>query len=338
MLAINKQIFQAILSGVYTPLDLREFVQLCHDLALPMIRKKIAQGKLRLDTVGLKELDVVYDCLADLFQRDAEGGFPQIRTYFQKNVSDVDNCTEIEFVSTLRGLIFGKINNYLIRLYSEIDPALGKILRNIKIAMEKSKQFEELTRFGEMCLMPKGIDAQLHLAPMPCDHLEREFSHTVLVHDSIPEMLYKLHALLVEEGTYQRAVSLVSAGLLCKNVYKLGWETEQEADVIEEKIDMGFFARIVDNVCQAIQHEMYRTYVEKGKCTDAMFTNYIQATKSILNASYVDEHLDGSTYFDYLQVQMPELTRENYRNDHRTILEYLTKIGKQRLRTQLKTL
>jgi hypothetical protein len=50
-----KRLLGGILSGTYTPLDLREFAQLCYSLALPLIRKKIALGKLNLDSVGLKE-------------------------------------------------------------------------------------------------------------------------------------------------------------------------------------------------------------------------------------------------------------------------------------------
>ncbi len=332
----NKQVVQAILSGTYTPYDLREFVQLCHDLALPMIRKKIALGKLRLDAVGLKEPDVVYDCIADLFRRDAEGKFPQIQTYFEKNITDVHTATEEELLTALRRLIFGKINNSLVRLYSEIDPTLGKILRNIKLAIEKSKMFEEVTRFSDVYLVPVSCDALQQLAPMPSEYLEQEFSRLVLVHDTIPVMLKKLHTVLVEQESYQRMVSLVTAGMLCKQIYKLGWETEQEVKVVEEEVDGEYLAKVVDQICQSLHKEMHHSYVEKGKCTGDMFRAYLGATKSILNSFYVDEHLDGSTFYEYLEEQIHGLTKEEYRDKHRPILEYFIKIGKERLKHELR--
>src|SRR5258707_338569 len=199
---------RAVLSGAYTPLDLREFVQLCHDLALPLVRKKIALSKLRLDAVGLGELDVVYDCLADLFQRDAEGGFPRIRNFFEKNVVGLESCAEEELVVALRRLIFGQIHQGLVRIYSEVDPTLGKILRNIKIAIEKSSRFDEVVRFGDVYLAPKGTDTLLELAPISHEYLAQEFARTVLVHDTIPTILTKLHSILVDQDTYQRIVSL----------------------------------------------------------------------------------------------------------------------------------
>lgn len=66
---------RSILDGTYTPLDVREFVQLCYVVALPLIRSKILRRKLNFEILGLKEADVVYDCLADLFRRGRIGRF-----------------------------------------------------------------------------------------------------------------------------------------------------------------------------------------------------------------------------------------------------------------------
>jgi hypothetical protein len=133
-----KRLLKGILSGTYTPLHLREFAQLCYTLALPLIRKKIALGKLNLDSVGLKEPDVVYDCLADLFQRDEIGRFPQIRLFFNHHLEQVENWSDYDVLMHLRALVFGKANNNIIRLYREADPILGKILRNVNIALERN--------------------------------------------------------------------------------------------------------------------------------------------------------------------------------------------------------
>ncbi|GEM_PF-4637508 len=105
--AINRAVLKAILSGGYTPFDLREFVQCCCDLALPVIRKKIILGKLNLDLIGLNEMDVVYDCLADLFQRDEQREFSQIASFFKGQLQDIEQCTDEELVMALRRLVIG---------------------------------------------------------------------------------------------------------------------------------------------------------------------------------------------------------------------------------------
>jgi hypothetical protein len=89
-----------ILSASFAPRDLREFVQVCYDLALPLIRGKISQGKINLDILGLKEADVVYDCIADLFDRDGEGSFPQIRQFFADHIEDLEQCSEEKVIAT----------------------------------------------------------------------------------------------------------------------------------------------------------------------------------------------------------------------------------------------
>jgi hypothetical protein len=52
----HRQTLRAILDGTYTPLDLREFVQLCYVLALPLIRSKIHNGKLTALIPSLNDL------------------------------------------------------------------------------------------------------------------------------------------------------------------------------------------------------------------------------------------------------------------------------------------
>ncbi len=75
---LDRKAFCAVLAGTYSPSDLHEFVQLCYSIVLLTIRKKISLGKLNLGILGLKEEDIVHDCLADLFYRENSPAFPQI--------------------------------------------------------------------------------------------------------------------------------------------------------------------------------------------------------------------------------------------------------------------
>jgi hypothetical protein len=290
--ASPKRLLRGILSGTFTPIDLREFVQLCYSLALPLVRKKIALGKLNLDSVGLKEADVVYDCLADLFRRDEKGDFPQIRTFFDHQIDRFESRSDEESLASLRGLVFGKVNNNIIRIYSEIDPILGRILRNLKLASERTRLFEQVTRFGEVYLIPCNVDPLFELAPAPFEFLQQEFCRVVLIHDNIPEMVKKIYGVLIGQKEFQRAVPLVSTALLFKEIYMPGWETEEVSrEPSEETPEVDVVVRIAERVCGKLRAEMHPSYVGNGKRTEEEFERYIRTVKGIL----VDTFSNGQT-------------------------------------------
>jgi hypothetical protein len=332
-----RKLLRGILSGTCTPLDMREFAQLCYTLALPLIRKKIALGKINLNAIGMKEPDVVYDCLADLFRRDQKGEFYEIRSFFQDQLGELDDCSDEAVVAALRPLIFAKVNQNVIRMYGEMDPTLGKILRNIRLALERTQLFKQVTRFGEVHLIPAHLDELVHLPPMAFEMTRREFSRVVLIHDNIPTMLKKLHSLLVEQDEYQRGVPLVTAALLFREIYSLEWEAQEEAvELAPSELEEQDVVKLVDKVCAEVYAELYPTYVTKGKRSEDLFKKYIRAVKGILLGLPTLEGSDGVSHYDSLRREIPKLTRQAYRSEHRAVLEYLAKIAKQRMREEVK--
>lgn len=329
----------AIISGEYTPYDLREFVQLCYVLACPLIRKKICLGKLNLQILNLSDHDIVYDCLADLFRRDESGSFVEIQTFFRNHSVDLDSILDQELVQNIRQLVVGKININIIRLYSEADPVLGKIFRNLKSGLERTKLFDQVTRFGDPYILPSHVDLLLHCPPITFDFLKQEFSGIVLVHDTIPEMLKKMHQIVIQQEKFQRMLPLTMVALICKEVYLLAISTEQIADSEpESEIDKENFIRIIENLCLELQNELYKSYVEKEKLSEKEFKAYIAALREILQSPIDDEHTDGASFFQILQMQIPNLTKDIYMRGHRTTLEYFVRLGKERLGKELKNL
>lgn len=331
---VNKKTFAAILSGTYTPFELREFVQACHNLALPLIRKKIAIGKLNLAVIGLKETDVVYDCIADLFRRDESGGFPSIRSFIEYELPDEEAVSAEQLTIALRRLIFGKINNNIVRLYAEADPALGKILRNMKLAQDRMGLFDQVTRFSELFLVPKNVDPLWHCSPLDISWLRHEISRTVLVHDTMPAMMKKLRGILVEETEYQRAAPFVQTACVFKEIYSLSWESSEEQ--VQEHLTSSEVTRVVSQTCRKVRNEMYDTYVGKGKCSEETYDRYIAALEKILLSELTDNEQSGQSYFDHLRNEFPTLTRESYESRHRATVEYLAKIAKEHLRSEMR--
>jgi hypothetical protein len=326
-----------IIRKTYTSEDVRECVQLCSILALPLIRKKIVSGKLNLDIIGLKERDVVIDCLADLFRRDGAGAFVSVTTFFEGYSMTSATLTDDELLIGLRKLVFMKVHSGILRLYNEVDPVLGKILRNLEIAVHKSDLFEETHRFGEACLHPRNMDTLPGHAPMTAEFLRQQFFQIVLLHDSLPVMLKKVHWIMCEQDHYQRCISLVQVALMFKEVYTLGWGPAEEAEVSEagQVVQSMDVQQLADQVCHELAGRKDRRNAAGGEETGLRST-YLSAVRGILLDEFAFEGGAGRNYFEHLKEYIPGLTKTVYKAQHRTTLEYLAKIAKARMRSILK--
>jgi len=232
--------------------------------------------------------------------------------------------------------VLNKVNNNIIRLYAEVDPVLGKILRNVALALGRMSLFEKHTRFGEPYLAVNGVEPLSHLPPIPMDYVRDKFAAVALIHDSIPTMMRKLHEILCRQREYQRAVPIVATALLFKEVYALGWQQEeQQFDHLGEAEDV---PQIIERVIRQFETEMHKVYVESGKKPAELFQQYMLALKEMLTGVFVHDDADGSSYFDYLKQKIPELTRKAYEKKHRTAFEYMAKKAKERVREELRNM
>jgi len=333
----HRTILQSILSGVYTPYDVRELVRICYALALPLIRKRIAQGKINLESLGLNQIDVVYDCIADLFVRDNVGNFTEIRRFFNKEIEDSTCCSDALLLSTLRRIVFGSVNVNLIRIHSGADPTFGKILHNLNIALTRTRLFEKYVQFGETMLACCESDLLLHLPDPPLEYLRQQLSLIILIHDSMPAMLKKLHDILQNQQEYQRTIPLICAATLLKEVYALGAEPERESDDSPLKdLQEEDASRMVRAVCANLRKDMVSHYVGNGKMTEYVFEAYLQATNGILSDLVLNGRDECKPYFEYLSGSLPALTKEDYINRHKSILEHFVRAAKQGLSEKIR--
>lgn len=325
----DRRTIQAILDGTYTPLDVREFVQFCYLLALPLVRSRAHRGKLSFEILGLKEIDVVYDCLADLFRRDSEGSFVQVKSYFESQKIDPLKTHEDEILLALRRLVFNRVHCSLVRLYSEADPVLGKILRNVMLELERSQLFEHRARFNETYLFVTNDDQLFERPPAPPEFLRVRFSQIVSVRDSIPAMVEKLHRVLIAQSDYHRAVPLVAAALLFKEAYAAGKDAEEAvASTYDDQSEQDEIGCVAVIVCRSLATKTRDTYVGTGKRSAKVFEQYIETVREILLGEFCGQGADGVSYYEHLKTKMPGLSKATYAKRHRTVLEYLARQAK----------
>ncbi len=336
-----KCILLSILSGNYTNSDLKNFVKFCYAFAFPLVSKKLSLGKLNLKLLGMSQNEIVFDCMADIFSRDNEDKFYKIKTYFENLNNLPESLSEEEIIIVFRRFLFNVVNNNIIRLYFETDPVLGKILRNMKIALKRDTSFTQLARFSDVYLVPDGIDVLWNKPPYIFERLQNDFSKIVLIDDTIPEMIKKLYDFIVNQEEYQRAVPFVSAAILFKEVYVLGWKSEVREitnNMSITDLDNEDIKAIVKKVCTKIKNCTYHTYVDKGKVTELLFLKYIDTLNDILINSFSTIEMITDSYFENLKTRIPELTKDAYIKGHKKIIEYLAKMGKEEMKNELQKL
>ncbi|MDI6803913.1 MAG: hypothetical protein QME58_08705 [Bacteroidota bacterium] len=330
------KILLMILSQTYSLTDVRDFVAICYDLALPMIRKKINNSKMNPLTVGMNASDLVYDCLGDLFNRDTSGNFKQLQRYFHNKFENLNIVTEEQIIIALRQLLFKKIEQNIIRIYSEIDPIYGKILRNVKLGIENSTSLKMVERFGENYITLKNVHLNENLQAINCEWLKQELARAVSIHDKIPTMLKKLYEIINSQIEYNKIVSLDNVVRLFKEIYHVGWKLERaEEEIYECTTDIDDIIKIAEDVCQKIKSELYSTYVESGKKCENVFNCYIYALRDVLIAEYGNGETIQGTYYDFLNSKLTEITKDSYISEHRTVFEYIAKLGKGKMLDEL---
>ena len=326
--------FLRIISGEYTSTDLREFLQLCYALALPFIRFQITTGRLDLHRLGLTETDVVQDSLADLFSQNHIRQFGQITQWFEKLHPDLEAATDEELVLTLRRLVIGKLNKEIVRMLGEADPTLADILRNLKLSLKKSDLFYQATFFTDKCLLTRDADPLLHQPPMAEEFLEQEFLRTARTRDNVPQLLQKLHAVLVMQDQYQRVVHVVAAALLFKRIQTARFLTmESSTETVEEEMVKSNLHDAIDTAISRLSKRMHQSYIESGKCTEEIFQCYMSTIRDIFFDHVGLTEGDGTSFFEGLRTYMPGLTKEMYRSQHKAVLEYLVSLMKDELKS-----
>jgi hypothetical protein len=310
-------------------------VAVCHSLSISYLKNKLASGKLNVNLMGLNCLDIGYDCIAELFQQDESGNFKQLKTYFEGFAFDY--VSDEELLIHLRSLVISRTNQGIYRLYSEIDPSLGKILRNLKLSLRSLGNFVALERFGETYIVPKLSEPLEDLPICDIERLERELSPFVKGTERIPDLLSKLSLHLRNQSEYSRQIPLVSVGLMFRSLFSQKNETaiEDEIQNVDGVLLTDEATAIIRKVCGEIRTEMFPRYVWKKKVDEKVYENYFIVVERVLSETVVG---DGGDYslFESLAALLPGLTNEEYRRKHRNILEYLCRMARKKTIRSLK--
>lgn len=352
----------------YTPSELTEFVTISQRIAISYLKYlEVIGRKIRpKNSEGLNELeDVAIDCIAGLFIRNEHGELIQLQRYFGPKIATDSLPNETEFVSMLRRLVVKKTKQELSRIFRERDPEGAKIIRNIKVAIRSSQELQSFREMGREFIYfnSNGMsndnesteeeqEKNKHITDYPTSKVERlkhsipekllfqHFLETYDPSDSVASMIKKMLTIVGNFPEYQGYLGVDVIASIIRDVTfqhvreKLSNDVDMnsplsdlQAKEIEEVNEC-----IIDTIHRKINHQ----YLKKMKITPEKSEIYCRAIVDFVNELTHGKETDSN--FRYLKRYIPELTQQQYREEERSIFEYLVKITKKSLRKRLKEL
>lgn len=311
----------------HTSSELNHLIKVCHTLTLIFLQHKVSETNRDLRFQGLNNSDIAFDCIADLFQQESDGGLVRLEGYFQG--IDIPNISDEELLSHLRRLVFSKVNQSIFRIYNESDPSLGKIIRNIKLAIQSIHNFDIVNRFDETCITPAGCDSLEHLPQAERNDIENHLRSDTRGGGTIPQLLAHLSLSLRRQSSFSRIVPVVTVALAIRSLFQNQIETTTST-VDDNDLNSTDSIALIRRACVKARAETKPQYVGKGKIAEDIFEKYFNVIEEHIVNRLVHNDGEAFSFYKGLRSYLPELNEEEYRRTHKSKLEYLARLSHKR--------
>lgn len=368
------QLVRNICNNKYSPSELTEFVNHSQKIAISYLRylEVIGRNIRPKKSEGVNELeDVAIDCIAGLFMRNEKGDFVQLQRYFEPKLDTDVQFYEAEAASMLRRLIVKKTKQELSRIFRERDPEGAKIVRNIKVAIRSCTELMSFREMGREFVYfnenPQGYnedtdelinedfidnDEEDNASDNTCFKTERlkdVIPESVLYHqfleqytpsDSVAIMIKKMLEIVARFPEYQQFLAVDMVAMIIRDITfehvreKLSNNIDTHSPINDLQVKE--IEKVNKGIVEQVHRKIDQQYLSKEKISAEKADIYCKAIIDYVNEMTQGKETDSN--FRYLKRYIPELTQQEYREQERSIFEYLVKITKKSLRKKLKEL
>ena len=305
----------------------------CSRVALAFLRFQCQRGSLDNYRFGIATEDLALDCIADTFQRDENGRFTTLDTYFESIKWQTLSSEDLDIA--LRRLIFSKVNEGLFRSYRAEDPNLAKIIRNIKEAIKRNSNFR-LHREREVQWIVVGPeDQKISTLPLPPSGILEAYLTSILCETSnIYTAVYALEEFLTHHPYYRNAFPLSEYARVIRTCFK----NREVPDLGTQEINLSVLdlENALRKTITYVRSKLHDTYVCKGKLSVTMFDTYIKALQKVLASHFGAPYESVHSQYDALATVIPGLSKDCFHNEHRNIMQYLYKVSRTKMIWYLK--
>ena len=355
MKTINlSNLVQKICSNQYSSQNLIEFIDLSQKVAISYLKYQEALGKnIRpKNAEGLNDLeDVAIDCIAGLFMRNEYGEFVQLNKYFLPYL-EKDCIDDDELLMMIRRLIVKKTKQELSRIFRERDPEGAKIIRNIRVAIRNSDQFASFREMGRefvYLIQPPYQEDQTSSVNVSDDKtpsgltdkfLIQQFSDHYCPTDSVSTMMKKMLETAAAPPFYQTCLPIDTIANLIRDITFNQFKEETGKDIDNASPFHDLQLKEVDavnkHVINLIHQKIQLQYLKKNKIDHPKAEIYFKAINDFVQDLTHERECESN--FRYLKRYIPNLSQKSYRDNERSIFEYLVKVTKKSLQKKLKEL
>ncbi len=323
----------------------RQVVRRCHQIARAALRQKKRAGSLREDVLGEDVTDLAVDAIAELFERDEKGQFPELQRYFGGQVAP--SRSEGPLTEDLRRLVQSAVTDWLFEAYRAADRSLSNQIRALKRAVDQHEdlhlqrrgmvQWVELVsqrkspRSGEKTAQTRRHPGR----PMPLEALEAHLTGEVEAASSAGDLLEKAINTLRAHPDYEAAYPLTRLAQAMRAARtRVQSVTEHSGPVVHPDrpvLRPEETQACIQNTLSALRSEKRPTYVGEGKISEETYSAYFAALQERLEARFVPPADPELTHHGALMEHLSGLSKETYRDQHRARFEYLFRQARERI-------
>lgn len=335
---------ETVLSEHPTRRAVRRVVDRCHQMACAYLRHQKQTGALREDLLGENVEDLAMDAIAELFERDDEGHFPELRRYFDNRSVDPVDPAAVEDV--LRRLVLSTVTDWLFEAYETADRSLSNVIRNVKRVLTPRENVR-LHRRGSTLWLEIDAEKETEAPPargrgrrMPMDTLEAYLTGAVAENTATRELVDVAVETLRDHPDYEAAYPLTRLAQVMRAArVRVQAVTEHSGPVSVPDAPLLRTEEIqtaIEQSLEALREEKRSTYLDTEKVDEQTFTAYFRALYDRLEARFVPPGDETLTHYEALSTHLPALSKEAYREDHRSRFEYLDQCARQVLVERLR--
>ena len=325
-----RSVIPALCEGTATERDTAGFARVCVRLSIATLMFLQSRGYRILDEAGggPSVEDTAADAVADLFARDAAGGYVRFRRYFGPHLGKT--ASNAEWLVLLRRLVSRRVQQALSRVFRERDPEGARIRRGLKIAALKHGRWKLETAFGRQWIrLDHGIvrPGTGGLSLLQDGHLSALACGRFNPRDTLPVILDKLSDFLIDHPELTVRIELNDAVRLVRG-FRKGSERTDGPQPAEPALSPDLI-RAIESGRDSLFLKIERDYRDKGKLDG----NEAEAFRLALS-DMVEDVLAGDppgSYFEYLRGRMKDLDEGRYRTQLRTKFEYMAKLLKRKI-------
>ncbi len=318
-----KDILSEIDSETITQVNLNKLIEVSFKLAIFNVRRNINKIYNINKSGDLTVEDIAIEAISNLFVTNEKRNMLNLKYSLITWNNPIENDTDGLYF--LNKIVSMRVNQYLYKLLKESDPLFSKVLDAVNHCIKKDN-YKKVVAFGKTYIVDEGIDEidgdtitaeELNNVPVNFDYTKND-------------VLSNLFKYLEKHTSYYQAIPLNA--LVKRILFNYQKDYESQSFHVSSPMDRICVEDIVKISIEKTITMLKGTYLEKGKISEQ---DAFVLGKTIIDiANDLKEGQLNWGIYNYLEVYVPDLTKEIYKDKYQNILEYLVKKFKSYVKEQ----